>query len=158
MIYISRRKSQRYGMYFPRFVNIWISSETFYSTDVGRRNGYSRILGRLRHIPPEKISKTRILSQFCRGIVQLRTMNNDRLTDFLLFWNFCRGSSCDRDLTTSDTQGLPLSRPIYKKYVDTPSNRDIFYYIHISPLKLRRTFCIWRKTEANMSSDEKNEK
>jgi len=79
---------------------------------------------------------------------ELRTMNNDRLTDFFSPKTFAAAAAAIALWQLpSDTQGLPPSRPIYKRYVDTPSDRYRYnvlwciFHIRTCPaLKPRRTF------------------
>lgn len=107
--------------------------------------------------PPEEISETRILSQFCRGMVQLRTMNNDRLTDFFSCETFAAAAAAIALWQLpNDTPSLPSSRSIYKRYVNMSTDRPrynvlwyilLYIFVHLSPppvpLKPRRIY--WAK-------------
>jgi len=63
------------------------------------------------------------LSQFCRKMVQALHNEQRSIDGLLLFRNFCRGSSCDRALTTSERYSVFHHLVLFIK--DTSIHRPI---------------------------------
>jgi len=82
------RGSQSQYVYFPRFAKTNVIKNFLFCLIDVRREFLKIYAQTLYETPSEGISKTRILSQFCKRIAKLRTMKHDRLTDFFP-QNFC---------------------------------------------------------------------
>lgn len=164
-LYFATRKSALQHVYlqhiyFPRFLEYMNFVRNFLFDG---RMGRERVFENTRTLttPPSypEETETRILSQFCGGMVQLRTMNNDRFDGLLLFRNFCcRGSSCDRALTTSKrySRFSAISSHLQKtrRYTHRPIITAVTFYgiffIHVFvqlPLKSRCTSMFSGKQE-----------